>query len=58
MGLVDLRYVGYCLRDTGNANRVQWEKLHGRPCLPPLLLHPVKNTEQTKPKFATKYDFP
>ncbi|ESZ98206.1 hypothetical protein SBOR_1382 [Sclerotinia borealis F-4128] len=37
---------------------VEWEKLHGRPCLPPLLLHPVKNTENTKPGFATKYNFP
>ncbi|KAI9643771.1 hypothetical protein NHQ30_007120 [Ciborinia camelliae] len=37
---------------------IEWEKLHGRPCLPPLLLHPVKNTENTKPGYATKYDFP
>ncbi|KAA8564857.1 hypothetical protein MFRU_008g03010 [Monilinia fructicola] len=37
---------------------VEWEKLHGRPCLPPLLLHPVKNTEKTKSGYTTKYDFP
>ncbi|TGO53174.1 hypothetical protein BCON_0128g00010 [Botryotinia convoluta] len=37
---------------------VEWEKIHGRPCLPPLLLHPVKNTENTKSGYATKYGFP
>ncbi|CAD6440439.1 4f531d3f-95fc-43ed-928e-7ef5b50b45b5 [Sclerotinia trifoliorum] len=36
----------------------EWENLYGRPCLPPLLLHPVKNTEKSKKGFATKYDFP
>ncbi|KAB8290830.1 hypothetical protein EYC80_008467 [Monilinia laxa] len=37
---------------------IEWERLHGRPCLPPLLLHPVKNTEKTKSGYTTKYDFP
>ncbi|PQE19195.1 major facilitator superfamily transporter protein [Rutstroemia sp. NJR-2017a BBW] len=36
----------------------EWEKVHGRPCLPPLLLHPIKNSDKVNPGHETKYDFP
>ncbi|KAG5976488.1 hypothetical protein E4U55_007322 [Claviceps digitariae] len=34
----------------------EWEEEHGRPCLPSVLLHPIKNTSPTQPKHKTRYE--
>ncbi|KAH8649727.1 hypothetical protein BGZ60DRAFT_389751, partial [Tricladium varicosporioides] len=31
----------------------EWEKVHGRPCLPPLLLHPIKDVQKPPPDFSS-----
>lgn len=33
-----------------------WEKKNGRPCLPPIMLHPVKNTKPTKKDHKTGFE--
>lgn len=33
-----------------------WEKQHGRPCLPPVMLHQVKNTEATGEGHETTFE--
>ncbi|KOS20115.1 hypothetical protein ESCO_006146 [Escovopsis weberi] len=33
----------------------EWEKSHGRPCLPSIMLHPVKDTEPTKEGHKTEF---
>ncbi|KAF7543280.1 hypothetical protein G7Z17_g10866 [Cylindrodendrum hubeiense] len=35
---------------------VKWEEKHGRPCLPPMMLHHVKNTETTKGNHKTTFE--
>ncbi|KAH7011783.1 hypothetical protein EDB80DRAFT_401080 [Ilyonectria destructans] len=34
----------------------KWEEKHGRPCLPPVMLHHVKNTEATKSSYKTTFE--
>ncbi|KAF5591323.1 major facilitator superfamily transporter [Fusarium pseudoanthophilum] len=34
----------------------QWEEKHGRPCLPPIMLHQVKNTEPTSDNHETTFE--
>jgi hypothetical protein len=34
----------------------RWESQHGRPCLPPLMLHPIKDVKPTKDDFETQFD--
>ncbi|KAK1993147.1 hypothetical protein LX36DRAFT_730584 [Colletotrichum falcatum] len=46
-------WMGYV--DTGIGGR-NWEVEHGRPCLPPMILHPVKAVEPTEPGFATRFE--
>lgn len=41
--------------DTGMGGSL-WEQKHGRPCLPPVMLHHVKNTEPTKEDHKTGFD--
>jgi hypothetical protein len=41
--------------DTGIGGK-SWEDKHGRPCLPSVLLHQVKNTEPTKRTHKTGFD--
>ncbi|XWW95900.1 hypothetical protein V2A60_003869 [Cordyceps javanica] len=41
--------------DTGIGG-ARWEKYNGRPCLPSIMLHPVKNTEPTKKGHASGFD--
>ncbi|KAH7149534.1 hypothetical protein B0J13DRAFT_473206 [Dactylonectria estremocensis] len=41
--------------DTGMGGKV-WEEAHGRPCLPPVMLHHVKDTEPTKSGHKTPFD--
>jgi hypothetical protein len=36
----------------------QWEKAHGRICLPPMLMHPVKNVVKPPPGYSSKSDLP
>ncbi|KPM46221.1 hypothetical protein AK830_g366 [Neonectria ditissima] len=42
-------------KDTGIGGK-KWEEKHGRPCLPPVMLHHVKNTEPTKKNHKTGFD--
>ncbi|CAF3445864.1 unnamed protein product [Fusarium graminearum] len=42
-------------QDTGIGGP-KWEEKHGRPCLPPVMLHQVKNTEPTKNGHETTFD--
>ncbi|KAL2687353.1 hypothetical protein Neosp_004910 [[Neocosmospora] mangrovei] len=41
--------------DTGIGGR-EWEERHGRPCLPPIMLHQVKNTEPTSEGHETTFE--
>lgn len=34
----------------------QWEEMHGRPCLPPMMIHPIKDVRKTEPGFETKFE--
>jgi hypothetical protein len=45
-------WLGY--EDTGIGGS-EWEERHGRPCLPPMLLHPIKNVRETMAGFRTDY---
>ncbi|KAM5352332.1 hypothetical protein ACJ41O_005055 [Fusarium nematophilum] len=42
-------------QDTGLGGR-EWEEKHGRPCLPPIMLHQVKNTEPTQDGHETTFE--
>ncbi|KAK1954521.1 hypothetical protein LY78DRAFT_649023 [Colletotrichum sublineola] len=46
-------WMGYIDTEIGGR---QWEMEHGRPCLPPMILHPVKKVEPTEPGFATRFE--
>ncbi|OHW91461.1 hypothetical protein CSPAE12_09932 [Colletotrichum incanum] len=46
-------WMGYVDTDIGGRH---WEIEHGRPCLPPMILHPVKEVEPTEPGFATRFE--
>ncbi|EGX88360.1 hypothetical protein CCM_08403 [Cordyceps militaris CM01] len=41
--------------DTGIGG-ASWEQYNGRPCLPSIMLHPVKNAEPTKKGHASSFD--
>ncbi|PTB39039.1 hypothetical protein M441DRAFT_29331 [Trichoderma asperellum CBS 433.97] len=41
--------------DTGIGGQ-EWEQQHGRPCLPSILLHPVKDTKATKEGHKTGFE--
>lgn len=34
----------------------EWEEQRGRPCLPPMMLHPIKDVDPTPPGFETQYE--
>jgi hypothetical protein len=36
----------------------KWETVHGRPCLPPMLLHPIKVVKETAPGFKSESNLP
>lgn len=36
----------------------EWEKQNGRPCLPPMMLHPIKNTVKSPPGYVSKTELP
>ncbi|KAK1977254.1 hypothetical protein LZ30DRAFT_601653 [Colletotrichum cereale] len=46
-------WMGYVDTDIGGHD---WETIHGRPCLPPMILHPIKDVKPTSPGFATKFE--
>ncbi|EFQ28236.1 hypothetical protein CGRA01v4_11843 [Colletotrichum graminicola] len=46
-------WMGYVDTKVGGKN---WEKAHGRPCLPPMILHPIKEVKPTEPGFATQFE--
>ncbi|KAK3934193.1 hypothetical protein QBC46DRAFT_368379 [Diplogelasinospora grovesii] len=48
-------WLGY--EDTGIGGP-QWEEEHGRPCLPAMILHPVKDVEPTEPGHFTESKLP
>ncbi|KAI1389662.1 uncharacterized protein F4822DRAFT_207938 [Hypoxylon trugodes] len=50
-----LNFMGW--EDT-NVGGKDWEDDHGRPCLPPMLLHPVKDIEPTEPGYKSESNLP
>ncbi|KAF6835428.1 hypothetical protein CPLU01_04299 [Colletotrichum plurivorum] len=46
-------WIGY--EDTKYGGK-EWERTHGRPCLPPMILHPIKEVKPTEPGFASKFE--
>ncbi len=48
-------WLGY--EDTGIGGKV-WEEAHGRPCLPALFLHPVKDVRPTSPGHMSRSELP
>jgi hypothetical protein len=46
-------WIGYEDWDMGGP---KWERKHGRPCLPPIMLHPIKDVAVTEPGFRSHYD--
>ncbi|RDW63536.1 hypothetical protein BP6252_11081 [Coleophoma cylindrospora] len=36
----------------------EWEKTHGRTCLPPMLLHPIKDVQKPPPNFVSTSPLP
>lgn len=50
-----LNFMGW--EDTNMGGKV-WEEDHGRPCLPPMLLHPVKDIEPTEPGYKSESNLP
>ncbi|KAI0470679.1 hypothetical protein GGR56DRAFT_660011 [Xylariaceae sp. FL0804] len=47
--------MGY--EDAGRGG-VGWESRNGRPCLPPILFHPVKDVEPTEPGYMSESNLP
>ncbi|KAH8198297.1 hypothetical protein TruAng_007547 [Truncatella angustata] len=43
--------------DTGMGGP-EWEELYGRPCLPPMILHPIKDVEETEPGHSSESKLP
>ncbi|KAI1662808.1 hypothetical protein F4813DRAFT_342000 [Daldinia decipiens] len=50
-----LNFMGW--EDT-NVGGKEWEELYGRPCLPPMLLHPIKDVEPTEPGYKSESNLP
>ncbi|KAL7623086.1 hypothetical protein AAE478_006765 [Parahypoxylon ruwenzoriense] len=50
-----LNFMGW--EDT-NVGGEEWEELYGRPCLPPMLLHPIKDIEPTQPGYKSESNLP
>ncbi|KAI1773365.1 hypothetical protein F4818DRAFT_105617 [Hypoxylon cercidicola] len=50
-----LNFMGWEDTDVGGK---LWEEDHGRPCLPPMLLHPVKDIEPTEPGYKSESNLP
>ncbi|KAK6069079.1 hypothetical protein SCUP234_10869 [Seiridium cupressi] len=36
----------------------QWEEMYGRPCLPPMILHPIKDVVETEPGHSSESKLP
>ncbi|KAI2625097.1 hypothetical protein GGR54DRAFT_551109 [Hypoxylon sp. NC1633] len=50
-----LNFMGWEDTDVGGED---WEETHGRTCLPPMLLHPVKDIEPTEPGYKSESNLP
>ena len=50
-----LNWMGWEDTDIGGED---WEDLHGRPCLPPMMIHPVKEVVPTEPGYRTESRLP
>lgn len=50
-----LNWMGW--EDTGLGGP-EWEEEHGRPCLPPMIFHPVKDIEPTEPGYQSESKLP
>ncbi|KAI1090993.1 hypothetical protein F5B19DRAFT_291260 [Rostrohypoxylon terebratum] len=50
-----LNFMGW--EDT-NVGGEDWEETYGRPCLPPMLLHPIKDIEPTEPGYKSESNLP
>ncbi|KXJ87646.1 hypothetical protein Micbo1qcDRAFT_207848 [Microdochium bolleyi] len=50
-----LNWMGW--EDTGIGGP-DWEEEHGRPCLPPMIMHPVKDIEPTEPGYKSESKLP
>ncbi|KAK4217162.1 hypothetical protein QBC37DRAFT_63327 [Rhypophila decipiens] len=48
-------WMGY--EDTGFGGD-EWERVHGRPCLPALMFHPIKDVRERGPGYESKSDLP
>jgi hypothetical protein len=48
-------WMGY--EDTGIGGP-EWEEVHGRPCLPAMFLHPVKDVQPTYAGYSSRSDLP
>lgn len=46
-------WMGWPDTDIGGSD---WEKRNGRPCLPSVMLHPIKNTEPTESGYKSGFD--
>ncbi|KAK6846044.1 hypothetical protein PG987_001232 [Apiospora arundinis] len=46
-----LNWMGW--EDTGIGGK-EWEQTHGRPCLPPMIMHPIKDVEETEPGYESE----
>ncbi|KAI5860268.1 hypothetical protein GGS23DRAFT_242163 [Durotheca rogersii] len=50
-----LNFMGW--EDT-NIGGAEWEEMYGRPCLPPMMLHPIKDIEPTQPGHKSESNLP
>ncbi|KAJ1326423.1 DUF3405 domain-containing protein [Microdochium nivale] len=50
-----LNWMGWEDTDIGGP---EWEEQHGRPCLPPMIIHPVKDIEPTGPGYQSESKLP
>ncbi|ORY59623.1 uncharacterized protein BCR38DRAFT_351067 [Pseudomassariella vexata] len=50
-----LNWMGY--EDT-NMGGTMWEREYGRPCLPAMILHPIKDVEETPVGYVSKSELP
>jgi hypothetical protein len=50
-----LNWMGWEDTDIGGPD---WEETHGRPCLPPMMLHPIKDVVPTEPGYKSESKLP
>lgn len=50
-----LNWMGWEDTEIGGSD---WEEIHGRPCLPPMILHPIKDVVETEPGHSSESRLP